>query len=64
MGKVPVPAVVGLNVPLVVLVIPVPDQVPPGVTEDKFVGGSSLQKISGVKVASKPATTVTGEVVL
>ena len=43
MVKVPTPAVVGLNVPVAALVIPVPLQVPPGSTAAMFIAADDWQ---------------------
>ena len=57
------PAVAGSNVPVLVLVIPVPDHVPPMVLADKFIGLALTQKDDkGVMVASAFGVTVTNAV--
>ena len=57
--KVPAPAVAGLNVPVAVLVMPVPLHVPPPVAAVKFVVGSDKQKgPDGVIVAFGTAFTL------
>jgi hypothetical protein len=57
------PAVAGSNVPALVLVMPVPDQVPPEVVADKFIGlALTHNEVNGDMVASAFGVTVTNAV--
>lgn len=57
--KVPTPADVGLKVPVVLLIMPVPDHVPPAVAADNVTEAAFAQKgPAGAMVALGGAATV------